>query len=826
MISRIRLIITAFVVCHLLVAAPLVTSQLLFASPLPQIPPAAGQDQSEDVTIRSLEQEKDGVVYKLRGQAEIHYGTYILYADEITYNSETGESTADGHVVLDGGPNDEHIQASHGVYNLKTESGKFDNVTGVIGMDVQGARLVLTSQNPFYFTGKTVEKTGPDHYLVHDGTVTTCQLPRPKWQFNSRKIVVDVAGDAKIYNSTFNIEGVPILFLPFATHPVQKQRQSGFMIPNIGNSSRKGTVLGESIYWAINRTMDATIGTEYFSKRGWAPQGEFRARPSEKSYVDLTYLSVLDRGILQQVGGQTVKVDQGGTNLRLDAESVFRNFRAVGDVDYLSSYVFRLAFNEIFTQAVNSEVKSQGFLSNTTRGFSYNVLAQRYQNFESTATDDVITILHAPTFDFSTVERRLGRTPFYWSNDAAAEGLYRSQCINVDQNALRCLDKFSTAPLVGRFDLHPRLSLPLLLRGWSFRTEIGLRDTIYTQRLNSTSGTEMALSDPINRKAVEGSFEIVPPSLQRVFGKELWGRKWKHVIEPRVTYRYVTGVDNFDRILRFDARDILSDTNEVEYGVVSRLYAKRTSSEKEDCGPAGMPSLMVGGKAAPNRVPWEDQPVVPDQSCTLPETREIITWELAQKYFIDPTFGGALTPGIRNVFTTTVDLTGIAFLTDARRLSPLISRLKIQTTARTDAQWDLDYDIKKGRINASTALVNYRVGPFTVGGGDAYLRLPGEPTTGSTDTPQYFNQFRLLFGYGHTNKRGLSAAMNVGFDATLNFLQYAAAQATYNWDCCGVTLEYRRFNLGQVRNENQFRFTFALANIGAFGNLGRRQRLF
>ena len=75
-----------------------------------------------------LEQEKDGAVYNLRGAAEIHYGTYILYADEVTYNSETGDAKAEGHVVLDGGPNDEHIRATRGTYNTRSEVGRFENV--------------------------------------------------------------------------------------------------------------------------------------------------------------------------------------------------------------------------------------------------------------------------------------------------------------------------------------------------------------------------------------------------------------------------------------------------------------------------------------------------------------------------------------------------------------------------------------------------------------------------------------------------------------------------------------------------------------------------
>jgi LPS-assembly protein len=803
----------------------LVTSQLLSPagqSGTPPIPPAVPPaTKEEDVTIRALEQEKNGPMFKLRGQAEIHYGAYVLYADKVDYNSETGDATADGHVVLDGGPNDEHVEASHGTYNIQSETGSFENVTGTTGIRRRGARLILTSSNPFSFTGKVVEKTGPDHYVVYAGTVTTCELPHPKWEFNAHRVVVDVGGNAKIYRSTFRIKSFPILYLPFATHPVERlPRQSGLLIPNFGRSSRKGAILGESVFWAINRSMDATVGAEYFSMRGWAPRGEFRARPSGTSFVDLDYVGVLDRGFGRP------NVDQGGHSVRLDAQGTFgSNFRGVANIDYLSSYVFRLAFNEVFVQAVNSEVKSQAFLSNTTSGFSYNGSAQRYQNFESTASGDVITILHAPSFESSSVDRQIGHSPFYWSYEAGAEGLSRKQCENVDQATSRCGQVFSTAPLVGRFDLNPSWSLPLLLHGWSFRPELSVRDTFYTQQLATSSGAGIATSDPINRRALEGSVELRPPPLDRVFDREFMSRKWKHVIEPRMSYRYVTGVKNFADILRFDDRDILSNTNEVEYAVVNRLYAKPTSGQAEECAPVGIPSA-INGQPQQTRAAWEQESEPKQAPCRAgSQVREIVTWELAQKYFLDPTFGGALVSGRRNVFATTADFTGIAFLTDPRRFSPLISRLRIQTSPRSDAEWDLDYDIKKGRINTSTAFVNYHIGLFTVGGSDAYLRAPGENLLPAL-APRPFNQFRVMFGYGHPNKRGFSGATNFGFDATQGFLQFSAVQTAYNWDCCGLSLEYRRLALGSVRNENQFRFNFALANIGAFGNLRRQERLF
>ncbi|MGO9125968.1 MAG: LPS-assembly protein LptD [Terriglobales bacterium] len=814
MSSRTRFLITATSVCHLILALPLLTSQLLSpfaaAQDLPNTPSPL---REEDVTISALQQEKQGAIYQLHGAAVIHYGTYLLHADEVSYNSETGDSKAEGHVVLEGGPNDERIQASRGAYNLRSETGRFEHVTGSVGIRLRGRRPMLTSANPFVFTGAVVEKNGPDHYKVYDGIVTTCDLPRPKWDFYAHKVVVEVGGTAKIYRSAFSIQGVPILYFPFATLPAQTlPRQSGFLIPNLGFSSTKGTIFGESVFWAINRSMDAHIGAEYFSKRGWAPQGEFRARPSDTSFVYLNYFSVLDRGYGDP------HVNQGGEEARLTAEGEFgHNFRGVADIDYLSSFVFRLAFSETFTQAVDSEVKSDAFLSNATRGFFYNLSMHRYQDFESATKGDVITILHAPGVELSSVDQPLGKSPFYWSYDAALEGLSRSE------------PTFSTASLIGRFDLSPTLSLPLQAGGWSFRPELSVRDTAYTQDLEVLpSGERQAVSATINRKSLDASVEVRPPALSRVFDHGFLGRKWKHVIEPRVVYGYVTGVNNFPNILRFDQRDILSNTNEVEYGIVQRLYAKRTSVKSGSCGEPGMPLLFLGGATPHSPVPWERQQTPVDAPCEDgTQVREVVTWELAQKYFLDPTFGGALFPGRSNVLTSTVDLTGIAFLSSARHLSPLISRLRIQTSSRTDVEWDLDYDFTLGHMTASTVLLNYRLGPFTLGGGDAFLQVPPETAnTSVAPSPQSFNQFRLLLGYGHSGKQGFSAATNIGFDADLGFVQYAAVQATYNWDCCGFNVEFRRFDLGSVRNENQYRFTFALANLGALGNLRRVERLF
>ena len=788
----------------------------------------AAEQESEETTICALQQEKDGDVYKLHGEVEIHYHNYVLRADDLTYNSSTGGATASGHFTVDGGPNDDHIRASHGDYNLTTETGHFYDVTATTGLRFSGNRAILTSTAPFAFTGKRVEKTSSDHYVVYDGTITTCELPHPKWKFQARRVVVDVGGNATIYHSDFFIHGFPVFYFPYATHPVSREaRHTGFMIPTVGRSSTKGNIVGESFYWAMNRSMDGTIGGEYFSKRGGSQRGEFRARPSGTSYVDLNYFGVIDRGL----GNPPLK--EGGQEVRLAGQGNFYGFRAVSDIDYLSSFLFRLAFNDIFTQAVNSEVKSQVFLSKAVKGLSLGSTVERYQDFFQTTNAqgalsnppvfDSIRVLHTPSVDASSVDRQIGRSPFFWSFDSSMAGLSRSE------------PGFHTSSLLGRFDVSPEISLPVQFHGWWLRPALDLHETYYSERF--VNGVDVP--DPTNRRALETTVELRPPVLEKIFNKEYLGQKWKHVIEPRIVYRYVTGVNNYADILHFDERDILSDTHEVEYGFVTRLYAKRPPSEVRECE-TSMTGLAVGAAAPEQTVPWGRVGNFENQPCVVgPEVREVVTWELAQKYFLDPTFGGALVTGQRNVFTTTEDLTGIAFITQPRHLSPLISRLRVATGSHTDTEWDADYDFQLGRVNASTLLVNYNFGPFTFGGGHAFLQIPQTNTTPpslsegkcgpAADTSQItckFQQFRVALGYGGLTRPGFSAATSIGFDTELRQLQFASAQTTYNWDCCGVTLEYRRYAIANVRNENLFRFTFTLANIGSLGNLRRQERLY
>ena len=166
------------------------------------------------------------------------------------------------------------------------------------------------------------------------------------------------------------------------------------------------------------------------------------------------------------------------------------------------------------------------------------------------------------------------------------------------------------------------------------------------------------------------------------------------------------------------------------------------------------------------------------------------------------------------MFTTTAELTGIAFLTGSRSLSPLISRLRVNVSPATSMSWSLDYDPVTSRLNASSLDFNHRIGELFFNGGHAFLRAPGEVSlTGTTVTVNHFSQYHGLLGYGHPDKKGLSAAFSASVDGALGVIQSSGVQGNYNWDCCGVSVQFGALGWGR-ETEDQVRFNFTLINIG------------
>jgi LPS-assembly protein len=180
------------------------------------------------------------------------------------------------------------------------------------------------------------------------------------------------------------------------------------------------------------------------------------------------------------------------------------------------------------------------------------------------------------------------------------------------------------------------------------------------------------------------------------------------------------------------------------------------------------------------------------------------------------------------VLTSTLDLTGVAFLSGPRNDSPLISRFKIRTSEHMDLEWDADYDFKNHRMDTSNFIANYhRDNIFGSVGHSTLQALNASFTSSLASQITKYNLLRLLLGYGSPTKLGLSAGADAGYDFIQNTLQYGGIETSYNWDCCGLVFEYRHLALGSVRpNENQYLFNFTLAGVGAVGTLSHSDRIF
>jgi LPS-assembly protein len=99
-------------------------------------------------------------------------------------------------------------------------------------------------------------------------------------------------------------------------------------------------------------------------------------------------------------------------------------------------------------------------------------------------------------------------------------------------------------------------------------------------------------------------------------------------------------------------------------------------------------------------------------------------------------------------------------------------------------------------------------------------------TTPITNATSNYNQLRFSASYGASTKPGPSAGTSIGYDFVQDQLQYGAVQATYNWDCCGLSFEMRRYSLGTVRDDTQYLYSFTLAGVGSAGSLRRATRIF
>src|SRR5262249_28232375 len=155
---------------------------------------------------------------------------------------------------------------------------KFYNVKGSATTRIQARPGLLTSTNPFYFESNWAERL-EDHYILHDGFLTDCSTPRPWWMFKGPRFDLYPGDHAVARHSWFYLKNLPLFYTPaFYKSLKRNPRRSGFLVPNVGNSSRYGALVGVGYYWAINRSYDLMYRGIYYSSAGLANHVNFRGK--------------------------------------------------------------------------------------------------------------------------------------------------------------------------------------------------------------------------------------------------------------------------------------------------------------------------------------------------------------------------------------------------------------------------------------------------------------------------------------------------------------------------------------------------------------------
>jgi LPS-assembly protein len=586
------------------------------------------------------------------------------------------------------------------------------------------------------------------------------------------------------------------------------------LTPTFGGSGAKGARLSTAYYQTLGRSADFTFRSDIYTERGLGFGGDLRTRANSRSYLNVGFYAVKDRIFGPEA--DEAHPDQGGSSLYVEGVHYFKNgFIAASDVNITSNLAFRQVFSDNIQQAISPEETSQVFVNKDHNEYSFNFLARTQV---TSLTNARIRIRQLPSI---SIDKRpailsfLKSLPVYFSFSGSADGVSRKETV---EDAVQFVSDVGgnaiiTPSIVQRLDLHPRFELPLNFAGWSITASGNGRVTFYSNSVDPN--TRDVLSRNLTRAYGEFELDVRPPAFAKDFRRK-GGFFFRHVIEPYVVYRKVSGINNFDRIIRFDYVDAIADTNEVEFGIANRFFTRRSTENVSD----------VAVKEADN----------PSRSLLSSQPYEAQTITLRCKYFFDPFFGGALIPNQRNQFYPINTLSGFVYGGVPRRFSPvnLDARYRPRRNLLVDFRTDLDtqgggmrsfsttFGLTKSAIQFFQSFYYTRaieLSPSLAKFADS-RGLEAGTLRGSQWSPSVFlgDRERGLFGgasffFDFQKRPGRGDSSLISSTVTIG----------HSWDCCAVTGQFSSFNVG-LRKENRVVFSFRLNGIGTFGTeqIGQR----
>lgn len=495
---------------------------------------AAAEPEGEQINVSAERQEWVDETWRGVGSVRITYQDVTIRCEEMELNRTTMDLVARGNVVIDQGPR--RLAAAEVRYNLRSKTGVF----------VEASAFMPPS---YSFSGETLEKLDETRYRLENGSFTTCDPgERTPWEFRVSSALIEEEGYGYFKGTALRVQGVPVFYIPYLVWPVKQERTTGMLVPSFGYSQRRGGYIGNALYVALSRSWDTTAYLDLFTEGHFGIGSEWRWAPEVGAQGDaiLYALRDADTGDWQwKVNGAHQDDDLGG-------------FRLLAEVHEISDIDFWQEFERSFDDNARRDTYTFFFLTRSWGPKVLNVRADRRVTFLS--SNDVL--LHQlPEIELRVRPTRVGRSSLYWSLVSSANVL------NVDRGG----DLRST---YGRVDAFPSLSYTLPSPPWlSVTPRLGVRGTYWTKR-NTEDGRAFEDED-VDRTYVEGGLDLVGPSISRVFDTSLGPfKKLKHLIEPRVGYRFVSDPGDTSQIPLFDEVDSIVVTHRARFALVNRLFAR------------------------------------------------------------------------------------------------------------------------------------------------------------------------------------------------------------------------------------------------------------
>jgi LPS-assembly protein len=757
---------------HIPIALCVMLMGSLAAPAAAQEPPAPSsiRDSTSDRRVMTNDQKDVHFI----GNVELDLGSDLkIYADDVYVYGDDNRAVATGSVLFTQGDN--RLSAERADFNIETRLGTFYNAWGIVTVQPprQQSRpggmtpppMPTDRETHVYFFGDKVEKIGPKKFRITNGGFSTCVQPTPRWDLSADTMILHVDHYTVLKQAVLSVKGVPMLYVPIFYYPTKSEnRATGFLLPTYGSSTYRGHSISNAFFWAIDRSQDATVTHDWFSKAGQGVGTEYRYNWGGGSDGNIrTYLlneHTIAAGTTSPQSQRRSFEVRGAANQMLPG-----NLRARGRADYFSSLETMQTFNTNIYDASRNQRTFGGNVIGSWGTYTLNTTIDHSEYFYN--KDQSILTGGLPRVSLARNERPLPGSPVYFSVGTEVAHLLRET--RQRQTSLNSS--------LSRVDVHPQVRYPFKKWQWfTVNSTVSWRDTYYTRSLAATN-PQVVVDDNLNRRFFSLQSQMVGPVFNRIWNTpdNGYAEKFKHSIEPVLGITRTSSIDNFDRIVQLDGTDsIVGGTTYVNYGINNRIYAKQPTG-------SGGPSTA----------------------------REIVSVELTQTYYTNERAARY----DRQYFTT---FTG----TEPSHFSPFALSVRALPTNDVNATVRAEFDSKYKSLRTISASGTYswsgRVQSSVQWSKKAFIQeLAGfnDPTR----LDHYINTSTNV----HTRDNRVGGIYSFNFDLLRSSMLNQRISGFYNAQCCGIAFEYQTYNYGTgsivaIPADRRFFLSFTLAGLGNF----------